>query len=373
MKKILIIVTKAEVGGAQMSVLNLARELKKRGHKVMVGFGKGDFLAKELKNEEIKYYRFLNLKRTHNPLSGIYFIFELYNFLKNRSFDVVHFNSSNSLIGAIGVKLLFRKIKTVFTFRGMSVLDKNYNKNSFLKGFYLIYFKILMFFINTPVFISRRNLIDAKKIGLSDKGVLIYNGLKKEKINFLDKDEAILELEEKLKIKLTGKYIIGSIGRLHYQKNYEFLINNFRSILEKKKNAILVIIGEGSERRKLEKLISTKGLKDKVILAGRINEANRFLKSFDLFVLPSRYEGLSISLIEVLFANILALVSDVGGNNENFLSDNELYELDNREEFLQKFQRLQYDEIIEKAKESNRKQTDKFLIEKTAAGYEEIY
>lgn len=373
MKKILIIVTKAEVGGAQMSVLNLARELKKRGNKVMVGFGKGDFLAKELKKEEIKYYRFLNLKRTHNPLASIYFIFELYNFLKNRSFNAVHFNSSNSLVGAIGVKLLLRKIKTVFTFRGMSMLDKNYNRSSVLKGFYLIYFKILMLFINSPVFISRRNLTDAKKIGLSDKGVLIYNGLLREKINFLGKEEAIEKMEERLGLNLKGNYIIGSIGRLHYQKNYEFIINNFKRILEKKKNAILIIIGEGDERKKLEKLILKNRLKEKVILAGSIHNANRFLKGFDLFVLPSRYEGLSITLIEVLFADIPALVSDVGGNNENFLSDNELYELDNSDEFLQKFQRLQYDEIIEKIKESNRKQADKFLIEKTVDGYEKLY
>ena len=58
--KILLVITKAEVGGAQMSVLNLARGFKEKGNEVTVGLGEGDFLTSELDRKKIK----------HNKLSG---------------------------------------------------------------------------------------------------------------------------------------------------------------------------------------------------------------------------------------------------------------------------------------------------------------
>jgi glycosyltransferase involved in cell wall biosynthesis len=103
---------------------------------------------------------------------------------------------------------------------------------------------------------------------------------------------------------------------LDYSKNYEFLINVFPEILKMKPEAIVIIVGEGPERKKLENLIERTNLKEKIFLIGELKDASKYLKAFDLFVLPSRYEGLSITLIEALFAQIPILASDVGGNEE---------------------------------------------------------
>lgn len=373
MKKILIVITKAEVGGAQMSVLNLARELKRRGNEVMVGFGDGDFLSNELDRENISYTRFKWLKRTHNPLANLFFVFEIKKFFTGKDIEVVHFNSSNALFGAIGVKSASKKIKTVFTFRGMSMLDDNYQRNIILKEFYFLLFRFMMNFVDVPVFVSQENLANAKRDKLTDKGVLIYNGLSPEKLEFLEKEEARKELIKKAGRDLDKKYIIGSLGRLDYAKNYEFIINNFREILKIKPEAVYIIIGEGREREKYEQLIRKNDFNEKIFLLGNIENGSRFLPGFDLLVLPSRYEGLSITLLEVLFSGIPALASLVGGNNEIFSSNHELYRLDEKEEFLQKFRRLQYREIVEEVLEENRKQKEKFNIKNTTTGYEGIY
>src|SRR6056297_777523 len=148
--KILIVITKGDTGGAQMSVLNLARKLKEKGYKVAVGMGSGDFLSQELQKEKIDYYRFRWLRRNHNPLSNLFFAWEIKDFLKNNDFQVVHFNSSNALIGSLGVKFYDKRIKTVFTFRGMSLLDNNYQTNPLLKKIYFWYFKIFLKFIDKP-------------------------------------------------------------------------------------------------------------------------------------------------------------------------------------------------------------------------------
>jgi glycosyltransferase involved in cell wall biosynthesis len=371
--KILFIITKAVVGGAQTSVLNLAREMKQRGHEVTVGAGDGNWLLEELTKENIAFVRFKNLRRTHNPLAGLFFIFEIKKFLENNNFTVVHFNSSNALPGALGAKLANRRIKTVFTFRGMSMLDEHYQINSFLRLVYFYFFKFFLFFVDAPVFICQENFAKFGRGRLTGKGGLVYNGLDPEKMGFLSREKAREFFSEKAGIDLSDKYLIGSIGRLDYAKNYEFLIGIMPEILKIRPDACVVILGEGVERAKYERLIAEKKLADKVFLLGNIPNGARYNKGFDLFVQTSRYEGLSIALIEALFAGLPIITSDVGGNREEVELEEEIYQLDNQKDFLEKFKGILVPEIKQKIILKNSQQAEKFLLENTAVGYEKIY
>jgi glycosyltransferase involved in cell wall biosynthesis len=378
-KKILIVITKGEVGGAQMSVLNLAKELKKRGEEVELAFGEGEFLKTELEKEGINYYRFKYLRRTSNLVLNLLFTFEFKSFLKTKSFDIIHANSSNALFSLLGAKLRDKNIKTVFTFRGMSVLDENYQQSFFKKLIYFRYFKFFMKYIDYPVFVSRHNLELAKKIKLIEEnrenkeketGYLVYNGLDYDNLELLPKAKA----REGLGIN-NNNFIIGSIGRLAYQKNYEFLIKVFPEILKIKPEARLIIIGEGEKRQELEDMIKELSTKDetiakKIILKGNIENAYRYLKAFDMFVLPSRYEGLSITLLEALKAEIPILASRVGGNAET-LTQAELFELNNEKNFVDKFKYLldNKEGVIEK----NLKSCEKFALGNTVSGYLKVY
>ena len=67
-----------------------------------------------------------------------------------------------------------------------------------------------------------------------------------------------------------------------------------------------------------------------------MEDAARLLKAFDLFVLPSRYEGLPITLVECLFADVPMLVTDVNGNKEIVEKENR-YKMDDTKDFIQKF------------------------------------
>jgi len=332
--KILIVITRGNVGGATNFVFWLVKGLKEKGIEVKVGFGEGEYLKEKLEKEKIEFVNFKWLKRTHNPLSNLFFIFEIKKFLDKEKFDICHFNSTNALFGAIGVKISKSKPKTVFTVHGLSILDTNYKKNLWLKPVYWLTFKLLFFFTDVPVFVSKNNLEIAKKIKLIKNGIVIHNGIPEPE--FLEREIARKFLEEKIKIDLKDKFLIGSIGRLDYQKNYEFLINVFSEILKIKPETIAIIIGEGSEREKLEKLIKKENLKQKIFLIGELKDASKYLKAFDLFILPSRYEGLSITLIESLFAQVPILASDVGGNKE-IAGENFVFEINNKTDFLLKF------------------------------------
>jgi glycosyltransferase involved in cell wall biosynthesis len=359
--KILILITHGRIGGATNSVFWLAKGLKEKGIEVKVGFGEGEYLKEKLEKEKIEFVNFKWLKRTHNPLSNLFFIFEIKKFLDKEKFDVCHFNSTNALFSAIGAKISKSKPKTVFTFRGLSILDPNYKKSFWLKPIYWLVFKFLLSFVDIPVFVSNKNLEDAKKLKLVKNGVVIYNGIPEPE--FLERETARKFFEEKIKVDLKDKFVIGSIGRLDYQKNYEFLIKVFPEILKIKPEAIAIIIGEGQERKKLEDLLKKENLKEKIFLIGELKDSSKYLKGFDLFILPSRYEGLSITLIEVLFAEIPVMASDVGGNKE-ILGEDYVFNLKNQLHFLSKIKKNLYPPKSKK---------EIFKIQETVNNYLKIY
>lgn len=315
--KILLVITKAEIGGAQAFILALARGLKATHQDVVVAAGDGDFLPDELVKSNINFIRLKSLKRSHNPLQIFSFVKELKQILAKDDFQVVHFNSTNTLPGAIAVRLVSKKIRTIFTIHGLSVLDANYRASSLAKILFKIYFKFFLKFIDRPVFVSRYNQEEAKKQGIATQGSVIYNGLDLSADYFLRRDEARKELSSLIKQEIKeGDYIIGSIGRLALQKNYDFLINPWSKIKNVLPTARLIIIGEGPERGRLEELIKSSNFSGDILLPGETAKASRLLCGFDLFLLPSIYEGLSISLIEAVFAGVNILASDVGGNSE---------------------------------------------------------
>lgn len=363
--RLLILITHGNIGGATNFVYWLAEGLKQKGVEVTVGFGEGDYLKNLLKKAGIDFVNFKWLKRTHNPIYNLFFIKEFKKYLDNNSFDVCHFNSTNALFGAIAAKLSKNKTKNIFTFHGLSILDPNYKKKYFLKIIYWLVFKFLLLFIDTPVFVCKANLETAKKLHLVKNGVVIYNGIPEPK--FLSRDEARKFFAKNLSIDIKDKFIIGSIGRLDYSKNYEFLIKNFSEILKIKPNAICIIIGEGPERKKYEKLIKKLGLETEIFLLGEKQNASQYMKGFDLFILPSRYEGLSITLIEALFAQIPILASDVGGNKE-IADPPYIFKINNGEIFIEKIKPL----LIERGL-SQQRINHRFYLYKLIDDYKNIY
>ena len=373
--KALIVVTLAEIGGAQMSVLNLSRELKRRGMDVTVGFGEGEFLFDECRKHKIPTKRFKSLSRSWSVGKNLRFALELRRFLKENRFDVVHVNSSNALVGALSTFLLKGRPRVVFTYRGLSFLGDSYKTPRVKKFFIRLLFRFLVLFVDREVFVSNENFQNAKRMGLGKKGKVVYNGLPMMELSFLEKNSAVDELELACGALLKGKLIVGSIGRLAYQKNYEFLIKNWKEVKRIVPEAVCVVIGDGPDRGALERLIEKEGVGESFFLAGEYPHAGRLIKGFDVFVLPSRYEGLSITTLEALFAGVPMLISKTGGNNEvvsNF--DPFLFGVDESEEFKEKLASLlTEEEWKEEAHELSRRESYRFSIFSTANGYEAVY
>lgn len=372
---VLIVITRGDIGGAQMSVYHLAKGLAARGVSVTVGFGTDSFLGEKLRATNIPFVTFRHLCRSFNPLTNLLFVLEMRRFLSAHRMDIVHFNSSNALLGAVGAKLSSAKPKTVFTFRGLSLLDSTYSRSLLWKTIGTFVFRILLLFVDTPIFVSQNNEIYARKTHLTSRGRVIYNGLAPDELHFFTRDESRTKLTRVLGASIEDHFVIGSIGRLAYQKNYEFLIHQWKAIQQHIPNALGIIIGDGPKRKMYEHMIQDQGIRTSFFLAGAVPDGYRYLTAFDLFVLPSRYEGLSITLLETLFAGLPVVASDVGGNAEVLVPDaGVLYPLDNSNAFIQAITRLyQHPHLRQQLADHARARVERFSVGHTVEGYLSLY
>ncbi|MEW6506541.1 MAG: glycosyltransferase [Bacteroidota bacterium] len=370
--KILLVITKSEIGGAQVFILNLARSLKNMGHQVEVAAGDGNYLFTELENNGIIYHYLNSLKRNFNIPKALYFIFDLYRLLKKNNYDIIHLNSSNTLIGALSSYFFVKRPKIVFTFHGLSLLDKNYQTNFFLKYLTKTYYKIFLKIIDESVFVSQSNFTEMQDAGITKDAKVIMNGLDSGNMNFISAKEAREYFSDLCKVDFMETFLLGSTGRLSYQKNYDFLIDNFSDINKKIPNARVIIIGDGPDREILSRKIKLLSIDKYFFFLGAIKDSFRYIKAFDLFVLPSRYEGLSISLIEAIFAGIPILASNVGGNSEIVgIKSPQLFNLNDPEDFLRKLIDIKNNRSL--IVDSNISIKNKFALEKMTLSYENLY
>jgi glycosyltransferase involved in cell wall biosynthesis len=107
-----------------------------------------------------------------------------------------------------------------------------------------------------------------------------------------------------------GELVIGTIGRLVPQKDYPTLISAFNYLLDEFPLATMVILGDGYLRTSLEELVDELQISNKVNFLGKHSDVDSFLKSLDLFVLASKYEGFGLVLLEAMVQKVPIVASN---------------------------------------------------------------
>lgn len=105
------------------------------------------------------------------------------------------------------------------------------------------------------------------------------------------------------------KFVIGHVGRFCYQKNHEFLIDVFYEVQKEDKDAMLLLIGEGELKEEIQKKVEKMNIQNNVIFLGTTDKVQNYLQAMDLFVLPSRFEGLPVVGIEAQASGTKCLFS----------------------------------------------------------------
>ena len=104
--------------------------------------------------------------------------------------------------------------------------------------------------------------------------------------------------------------IVGHVGRFHPQKNHFFILDVFAKLLQKEPEAELWLIGTGENKEEVEKRAKQLELSNKVRFWGTRSDVSDLMQAMDVFLFPSLYEGLSVSLVEAQAAGLPCLISD---------------------------------------------------------------
>lgn len=189
-----------------------------------------------------------------------------------------------------------------------------------------------------------------KKIIQNDKYLVIKNAINLEKFKYNEK----IRNDYRKKMNLEDCFVVGHVGRFHFQKNHKFLIKIFNEIHKKNKKAMLLLIGEGQDEKEIKEMVKHNGIEKYVKFLGPRKDVSELMQAMDVFVFPSVFEGLGVVLIEAqasglpIYAssNVIPNEVEIIKQNFNFLSLNydELYWADT---ILKDFKEIKYNRVID--------------------------
>lgn len=186
-----------------------------------------------------------------------------------------------------------------------SALD---NGNGIVKGIYETAMRRLIINCATDLVscgVDAGNRLFGEK-AFKQRGKLILNGIDTEEFAYSPETRAKMRMQ----LNLTDKFVIGHAGHLAEVKNQEFLIELMPELLKKKENAVLLLLGEGEDRKMLEEKIYELELTDRVIMTGNVPNVYDYLCAMDVFAFPSLFEGMPLSIIEVQANGLPCIISD---------------------------------------------------------------
>lgn len=199
---------------------------------------------------------------------------------------------------------------------------------------------------------------------------VIYRGIEKEIIFDTAPNDTVRKL-------YPNKLIIGFAGRLIDGKGVKDLIKAFAQI--QRQDSICLIIGDGPEKKPLEKITQNLGIQDRVVFFGEksFTETIALLKTFDIFVNPSYAEGIPTSVIDAAFCQKAIIATNVGGTKEIITGENDGF-------FVKPHDTLDLKLRLEQLSEDSRlreiygrqaflKVTEKFDWQKTAQRYNDFF
>jgi len=226
-------------------------------------------------------------------------------YIKEHAVDMLHCHQYTPYFyGVLGGFLTAAKI--IFTEHGRFYPDRHNFKRRLINP-------LLSFFTDeiTAISVATANALTKYEYLNAAKISVIYNGIKDLK----DSHESRGALLNDLKLSNQCRYV-GTVSRLVPIKNQKMMIKAFSILKKEVSNIKLIIIGDGEIKADLSAYVNQLGLENDVKFTGFINDPQRYIKLFEVFLLSSFSEGASMTLLEAMSLSVPCLVTNVGGNPE---------------------------------------------------------
>lgn len=361
--KILHIINNLGSGGAEKLIEDLLPLMNnKEGINVdlLLLTDKNNVFDKKLNKNGIQI-KIVPTKKIYNPLN-IYYIRK---YIKKGQYDVVHVHLFPSFYWVSFASKLIFKNKPKFVFTEHNTHNKR-RETGYLriieKFVYSSYDKIISISQQTQI-----NLIKWLKSKNNGRFLVIENGIDLKKFK---------EAKPYLKHEINSKFdedtiLICMVGRFFEQKDQPTLI---KAMKHTPANVHLLLVGEGPLKVKNEELVKQVNLEERVHFLGFRDDVPRILKTVDIVVLSSKWEGFGLAAVEGMAAGKPVVASDVPGLREIVTGFGLIFEVGNSEELANKINKLindpiKYNEIAKKCK----LRANSYSIEKMVDEYIEQY
>lgn len=309
-KKVLYIITKSSWGGASLYVFELATAAKAKGYEVAVACGGNGELVEKLELAGIKTFFVAGLERDISAFKEIKALYSLSQIIKSFDPDLVHANSSKAgLLGTFVARILFVP-KVIFTAHGWPFLEPRSRTWKIMAwtGSYLT-----ALFAHEIILVSENDFKHTNMLGVINKCQVIHTAV--AKFPLLSRDEARARLfPSEIAIRHLSNIWLVTIAELNHNKNQAVVIDAVAEFNNEHSTKIFYsIVGAGDHESELREQVELRGLSEYVHFCGYTENARQYLLAFDIFILPSKKEGLPYALLEAGLAQIPCVASNTGG------------------------------------------------------------
>ena len=278
--------------------------------------------------------------------------------LEKNHYDLVIMNGYSTFSEMIAICYLIKHQMPYQLYINGGIIPQKENKIKYrLKKYFISHAKHYF----APTIRSKEYLIH---YGAIEKNIYLYPYSSMKKGDMIDRtlsDKEIIDIKEKYQIPLN-KHVLISVGELNKRKNFEILLD----VMEELDNDyVLIIIGEGKNKHKLEKIIKYKSLNN-VLLRGYLpkSEVLNYIKASDIFLFPTKYDIYGHVVIEALMNGVIVIASERSNASKEIIKDGYngyLITTNSKEEYLQKI-KLGIQSI---SRENARNSVKEYIIENT--------
>lgn len=309
-KRILYIITKSNFGGAQRYVFELATAMRDRGHAVAVAVGGYGVLAEKLASEGVEVFSIATLERDVRLTKEWPAFASLVKIIRDWKPDIVHLNSPKAGgLGALAARIN-RVPKIIFTAHGWAFLE---SRNMLWKWLAWIasFFTVLL--VHKVIAVSKNDRVRAPMFFLEGRCEVIQTAVPHFDMHERDVAREMVKNNGTANTHKTDVWLV-SIAELTQNKNLEVGIRAVAEFNKTHQQRIFYsIIGEGELRETLSGIIREENAESYIELLGYIENARSVLKAFDIFLLPSKKEGMPYAILEAGIAGLPVIASNVGG------------------------------------------------------------
>jgi glycosyltransferase involved in cell wall biosynthesis len=308
---ILFVIDNLTFGGGERGFLQIIRSLKNKGYNITVASMPGGEFACQLGAIGVRV-KFVNMRSRLNPCIFL----QVIKICRQRKIDILHSQGARAdFFARIAAKLA----KVPIIISTVQMLVEGYDVNPLKRLIYVVLDRFSERFVDRFIVVSeslRETLIEKHRI-LPEKVVTIYNGIELDEYKPNVKEVRSQESEVRKEFALARNVpVIGAIGRLVWQKGFEYLIEGVPEVLKEYPDARFLIVGDGPLKNKLKFKSKELRVEERIVFTGFRSDIKEILSTIDVLAMPSLLEGLPMVLLEGMAMAKPIIATDIDGISE---------------------------------------------------------